>query len=183
MFWPMGYLLIFAAIALVSRHLTARGALMVAMAALLVQVADTQRGWRGLYVGAERTGTTWDTPLISPLWAGLAPHYTRLRALPVENGGEHWRDLTALAEGFGMGTDAANLGRVDPQALAAAQAAGRAALATGGFDAGAIYVIAPDLVDDVAARVREGDLFGTIDGLVVFARGGAAFARGVQPAR
>ena len=177
-FWPAGYLLIFVPLVLLARRLPERTVLLLGLLALLVQVVDTQRGWRGLMVGPDRTGPVWSTPLTSPVWDELASRYERLRALPVENGGEHWRDLAALAERHGIGTDAANLGRVDPAKLAAAQQAGQKAVANGQFDAGAFYVVAPDLVAAVSAKLRPGDLLGTVDGLMVLAPGGAA--RGVQ---
>ena len=178
MFWPAGYLLVFVPLVLLARRLPERTVLLLGLLALLVQVVDTQRGWRGLMVGPDRSGPVWSTVLTSPVWDELASRYQRLRALPVENGGEHWRDLAALAERHGIGTDAANLGRVDPTELAAAQQAGQRAVADGQFDADAFYVVAPDLVAAVSAKLKPGDLFGAVDGLMVLAPGGAA--RGIQ---
>jgi hypothetical protein len=178
MFWPAGYLLIFAALVLLARRLPERTVLLLSLLALLLQVVDTQRGWRGLMVGPDRTGPVWSTPLTSPSWDDLASSYKRLRSLPVDNVGDHWRDLAALAEDHGIGTDAVNLGRVDPKKLAAAQAAGRAAIADGSFDTDAFYVVAPELAAAVERQVKAGDLFGELDGLIVFARGGAS--RGLQ---
>ena len=159
-----------------SRRLAATRVLAIAAACLLVQVVETQSGWRGLMVGPERSGREWSNPLVAPQWEALAPHYQRIRALPVENGGPWWRDLASFAEFHGMSTDAANLGRADPAALAAAQAAGREALATGALDPGAIYVLGEAEAQSIRPHVGPEDFFGTLDGLTVFARGGRAYA-------
>lgn len=172
-FWPLGYLVVFGSLVTLARVVPRPFTLVVPLLALLVQVVDTQRGWRGLMVGPERTGTSWQTPLASPAWAALAPHYSRLRALPVTNGGEGWRDLALLAFTHRLATDAANLGRVDPARMADAISRGEQSLADGSFDAGAIYVLDAALLPAVATHLNPGDLLATIDGQLVFARGGA----------
>lgn len=176
LFWPLGYLLIFGSLTILSRRLAATRALALAAACLLVQVVETQSGWRGLMVGPDRSGREWSNPLVAPQWEALAPHYQRIRALPVENGGPWWRDLASFAEFHRMSTDAANLGRADPAALAAAQAAGREALITGALDPGAIYVLGAAEAQAITPHVGPEDFFGTLDGLTVFARGGRAYA-------
>ena len=174
MFWPLGYLIIFASLTLLSRQLSATRALVIAAIAIFVQVEDSQRGWRALYVGENKIGATWQTALISPAWQALAPHYQRVRVIPVENEPPSWRELSWYAETHGMATDAAYLGRVDPDALAAANTTAQQALRDGSFDPGAIYVLDPKSAAATAELLQPGDLLARIDKLVVFARGGKA---------
>ncbi|MDB5541674.1 MAG: hypothetical protein JWQ89_3401 [Devosia sp.] len=172
MFWPLGYLLIFALLALLSRQLRSIPALVVACLALGLQLADLQLGIRALKVGPDRTGTTWRTMLTSSAWEALAPHYQRVRALPVENEGYNWRELSWFAVTHQLPTDAVYLGRIDPTALAKAQAAADASLREGSFDRGAIYGLDTRSARRVLPHLGPDDVLAPVDGLILFAPGG-----------
>ena len=172
MIWPLGYLIIFTALFLLSRRLPLAWLLAAAVLAFSAQVVDLRGGWRNLYVGPDRIGTTWQTALVSPLWSALAPHYQRVRALPVVEVGANWRDLSYFAVNHRLATDAVHLGRVDAGALAAAIARGEQALLDGSFDPGAIYALDEASATKAIGHLRGDDLLVRVDGLVVFARGG-----------
>lgn len=172
MFWPLGYLLVFALLTLLSRQLRSTPALIVACLALALQLTDLQLGIRALKVGPDRTGTTWRTMLTSPAWEALAPHYQRVRAIPVENEGTNWRELSWFAVTHKLPTDAVYLGRVDPTALANAAAVGEAALRDGSFDRGAIYGLNSRAARRVLLHLGPDDVLAPIDGLILFAPGG-----------
>ncbi len=172
MFWPLGYLIVFALLTLLSRQVRSTPALLIASLALVLQVADLQRGIRALNIGPDRTGTTWRTMLTSPAWDALAPHYQRVRAIPVENEGEHWRELGWFAVTHRLPTDAVYLGRIDPDALARAQEVGMAALRDGSFDRGAIYGLDSRAARRVLPHLGPDDILAPIDGLILFAPGG-----------
>lgn len=174
MFWPVGYLLIFAVLFVLARRLPAARLLPVAAIALAVQVVDTHAGWRNIYIGPERIGATWPSALQSPVWPALAPHYPRLRALPVVNAGPHWTELSYFAFSHGMATDAVYLGRLDAARYAAAMARGAQSLADGTFDEGALYALDDAVVAAARQWLRPGDLLARVDGINLFARSGAA---------
>jgi hypothetical protein len=172
MFWPLGYLIIFGVLVLVARQTRPVVALTIACLALGLQLADIQKGPRALYIGPERTGTEWRTLLTSPAWAALAPHYHRVRALPVMSEGPHWRELSYFAVTNKLPTDAIYLGRVDKFALADAKATAEQALETGSFDRGAIYGLTSKFAARVLRVMGPDDILAPIDGLVLFAPGG-----------
>ena len=172
MFWPLGYLIVFGLLVLLSRQLRSTPALLIACLALALQLGDLQRGIRALAVGPDRTGTTWRTMLTSPAWAALAPHYQRVRALPIENEGWNWRELGWFAVTHKLPTDAVYLGRIDPRALAAARPVGEAAMRDGSFDRGAIYGLDSASARRVLPHLGADDVLAPIDGLILFAPGG-----------
>lgn len=172
MFWPLGYLIIFGTLTLISRQVRASLALAIAAACVLIQIVDTQRGWRSLYVGENKIGASFRTALVSPVWEALAPHYQRVRNVPVENEPKFWRELSWYAETHGMATDAAYLGRVDLTALANANSVAQQALVDGSFDTGAVYALDEASAAKAEKLLQPGDLLARIDGVIVFARGG-----------
>lgn len=172
MFWPLGYLIVFGVLALVSRQAKPIVALGIACIALLLQLADIQKGPRALYIGTDRTGTEWRTMLTSPAWEALAPHYERVRSMPVESEGPNWRELSWFAVTHKLPTDAIYLGRVDKHALENAKAAADFALTTGNFDKGAIYGLNSKSAARALAVMGPDDILAPIDGLILFAPGG-----------
>lgn len=172
MFWPLGYLIVFGLLVLLSRQLRSTLALIVACLALALQLTDLQRGIRTLNIGPDRTGTSWRTKLISPAWEALAPHYQRVRALPIENEGWNWRELGWFAVTHKLPTDAVYLGRIDPKALAAAQQAGEIAMTEGSFDRGAIYGLDGPSALRVLPHLAPDDVLAPVDGLILYAPGG-----------
>lgn len=173
-FWPLGYLIIFAVIWIVARRLGPRWATAIVLMLAFVQIYDEQRGWRGMYIDAARTGerTAFRTDLKSPAWDVLAPLYQRVRALPVENSPPLWRDLSWFAFRHHLATAAVSLGRIDPKVEAGERARGEDILRTGSYDEGAIYSLGPAEAQATIAHLRPDDAFGRVDGTILFARGG-----------
>lgn len=173
MAWLAGYLISFAVLLGAARWF-GRFAAPVLAVLFVVQVVDSAPGWARFRPQGPVT-SHWNIGLTDPLWQALAPHYGRVRALPVIDIDPHWLPLSYYALTNGLSVDAVYLSRVDTHALAALRAAGEAALDTGGFDPEAIYVLAPELVPRAKEQLRPGDLLTTIDGLTVFARNGAQY--------
>lgn len=173
-FWPLGYLIVFAALVLATRRLKPVWATSLVLLLVFAQIYDEQRGWRGLYITPERTGerTAFRTYLDSPAWDVLAPHYQRVRALPVQNDTPLWRDLSWLAFRHHMLTAAVSLGRVDPRVEARERARGAEIVRTGNYDEGALYTLGQDEAQATLAHLRPDDAFGRVDGAILFARGG-----------
>lgn len=171
MFWPVGYLLLFAVLLAAERAL-GRRALWFALPLLFVQVADSSEGW-AKFRRKDAPRAEWSTALKDPAWDALADRYERIRGVPVEPIFKDWKALSYLALRHHIGTDAAYLARVDTNAYEALRTAGIRALTLGEFDPGAIYVmhLAPALL--ARQQMQPGDLLSELDGLYVFARGGA----------
>jgi hypothetical protein len=173
-FWPLGYLIIFAVLVISARRFRPAWATAIVLTLALVQIYDEQRGWRGMYITEERTGerTAFRTYLDSPAWDALAPHYARVRALPIENNTPLWRDLSWFAFRNHLETATVSLGRIDPRIAASERARGEEILRTGSYDEDAIYTLGQAEAQATLAHLRPGDAFGRVDGAILFARGG-----------
>ncbi|MBK8085651.1 MAG: hypothetical protein IPK28_18455 [Devosia sp.] len=173
-FWPLGYLIIFGTLVIVSKRFAPRWAMILALLLVFVQIYDEQRGWRGAHIGEDRTGPSFRTPLASPAWAALAPHYLRVRGLPARNDVPGWRDLTWFAMQHGLASAAVYLGRTDPVTERYWLEQGRAAMRSGELDTGAIYSVTQDVAEILVPSLRPEDLLAHIDGHIIFARNGKA---------
>ncbi len=173
-FWPLGYLIIFAVLVLVARRLKPAWATAIVLVLALGQIYDEQRGWRGMYIDEARTAEydAFRTYLHSPAWDALAPHYARVRALPIENNSPLWRDLSWFAFRHHLETATVSLGRIDPRVEARERARGEDILRTGDYDEAAIYTLGQNEAQATLAHLRPGDAFGRVDGAILFARNG-----------
>lgn len=171
MFWPVGYLILFVAVLFATRRL---GRWAVPVLALLVvgQAVDTSVRWAG-FRAVERMGPAWKDRLADPAWDVLGEHYARVRGLPVTLQHPDWMELSYFALQHGIGTDAAYLGRLDANAFAARVSAVETELATGAFERDSLYVLDLYSALRVEPQLQPGDLLIRLDGLIVFAPGGA----------
>jgi len=170
MFWPVGYLLLFAVLLAANRAL-GRRVLWFVLPLLLVQVADSSARWAKFY-RREAPTTEWSTSLQDPAWDALAERYERIRGVPVEPIFWDWKELSLLALRHHIGLDAAYLARVDAKSYEALRIAGIRALAEGEFDTGAIYVMRRGAALLARRHMQPGDLLAEFNGRWVFARGG-----------
>lgn len=173
-FWPLGYLIVFAALVLAARRFRPAWTTAIVIVLALVQIYDGQRGWRGMYINEARTAEydAFRTYLRSPAWAALAPHYARVRALPIENNTPLWRDLSWFAFRNNLETATVSLGRIDPQVEARERARGEESVRDGAYDEAAIYTLGQAEAQATLAHLRPGDAFGRVDGVILFARNG-----------
>lgn len=77
-FWPVTYILLFGSVTIVSLRHKNVPALMILIAALLLQVADLYPYYRTRDKGVPK----WESPLESPLWDDLAKKYDHLALIP-----------------------------------------------------------------------------------------------------
>lgn len=172
-FWPLAYALLFAAVAVLARTWGGRRTGLLLAALLAVQLADLRPGLRLLrsYV----SGAPRDAPerLSDPFWAEAGRAYARVRAAPAANMGPHWESVARFAWRHGLPTDAVYLARIDPRAVAALRDRVAAALRSGCYEPGTLYVLRDRATLDLAAASHDParDLLGRIEGLDVLAPG------------
>lgn len=173
-FWPLGYLIAFAVLVVATRRFRPAWATAIVLMLALVQIYDEQRGWRGMYIGEKRTAQydAFRTYLDSPAWDTLAPHYARVRALPIENNTPLWRDLSWFAFRNHLETATVSLGRIDPRKEASERLRGEEIVRTGSYDKGAIYALGQNEAQATLDHLRPGDALGRVDGVILFAPGG-----------
>ena len=174
MVWPAGYLLTALAFVLLQRRLGDRALVTLASLAVVLQIVDSSDRWQRFAATQPATAQAWVSPLHSPFWTLAASRYTRIRAIPPDPLTPAWVDLAYFAAFHHLGTDAAYLGRRDARGAAQLTALADAALTNGSFDPQTIYVLDPASAAEAARFVGPGDLLAPVDGLIVFARGGAS---------
>ena len=139
--WPAFYLINLAALLLLVRHLPARSALAVLVAALALQVADQSDKYRE-FRGLIRQRMAWQTPLQSPQWAALAQRASALVVVPpLPDMSLAYIPFAHLAAAHGLATNAARTARVDPAGIEAFGRSIAEDLAQGGYNPRTLYVI------------------------------------------
>jgi hypothetical protein len=176
MVWPAGYLVVLLGFVLLGNRLPARALAVLAVVAVAVQAVDTSRGWAKFAATQPGPSASWPTPLRSSFWAIAAQHYKRIRTIPVSGMHHYWAELSYFAAFHGMASDATYLGRLDARAFSALKAKAARALSAGTFDPEALYVLDGPAAAAAQRWVEAGDLLSTVDGLIVFARGGRRYA-------
>jgi hypothetical protein len=141
MAWPLAYAAMLGAAAACARAWGGRRTGLLLLALLAAQWADLRPGMafrRGLVAGAPR-----GVPerLFDPFWAEAAGAYARVRAAPAANMGEGWESIARFAARAGLPTDSVYLARVDGAAVSALRARVAAALRSGDYEPGTLYVL------------------------------------------
>lgn len=184
MFWPVFYVIVFAAISLVVRGYEKRVTTAVLGLALIIQLVDTSAGWSGLRKKLmTKPNSEWSTSLTDPFWGEAATKYKKIRYIPIGNRSHGWLTLASYAGTHGLATDAIYLARIGTSAIENAQRKASEALECGNFLQDSLYVL-----DDVTFRTaamnadRNFTLLAKIDGFNVIAPGwkGCAECRRVK---
>jgi hypothetical protein len=172
-FWPLGYALIFAAIALLAARLARPWLRLLLAAAVLLQIADIEAGmarFRALVAAAPAQAAD---RLPDPFWQEAAARYRVVRAVPTANFGAHWEPVARFAAWHLMPTDSVYLSRVDPARVRALAAQMEADLGAGEWDPDTLYILRDARMRELVAGQADParDLLGTFDGITVFAPG------------
>lgn len=177
-FWPVFYTIVWGAVFWTVRGWSRSAAAWILAAACLIQAADTRAGWRVLRSGLMREPSSiLETALRDPFWEQAAAIYRKVRWVPPQRVSPRWRDLAVYAAVNGLATDAAYLARVGRSALERARGRAAAALATGRYEADALYVLDDSLAIEAAsnpALIRfdpRADVLARVDGFNVLAPG------------
>ncbi|MBU8542629.1 MULTISPECIES: DUF6311 domain-containing protein [Roseomonadaceae] len=172
-FWPVAYALILGAIAALAHALGGRWTGLVLAAALAVQVIDLRPGFDRLAHFFRPAPATAALRLDDPFWLKASLQYTRIRLAPTGMQARHWEEVAVLAATRGLPTDAVYLARIDPEAVAALNAATARRLAAGDHEPGSLYVLGNEVM---LAAARAGlnpalDLLARFDDIWVLAPG------------
>ncbi|HVW92816.1 MAG TPA: DUF6311 domain-containing protein [Devosia sp.] len=177
MVWPAAYLAAVLAFVLLARRLAPRPLLVLTAAALVLQIADTSKGWTEFAATRPAPSPTWPTRIKSAFWDFAARHYDKVRAIPVEGINRNWAELSFYAAFHGMSSDAAYLGRLDADGYWRLKAMARAALTEGALEPDALYVLDGPSAQRIRPFMRPGDMLVNVDGFIVFGRNGRDYAQ------
>lgn len=139
--WPAFYLINLAALALVVQRLSARAALVVLGAALVLQVAD-QREKYSEFRQMFKQRMAWQTPLQSPQWALLAQRASALVIVtPPPDISVAYIPFAYLAATYRLATNSAQIARNDEVRASTFARSMATDLAQGSYDSSILYVI------------------------------------------
>lgn len=173
MMWVVYYAILAGAILVIARSYRRRTAAILVVLAAVVQVVDTSAGWRSLRTfWMQPRSAEWATSLSHPFWAAAGARYAKLRHVPLENAGRHWRELGWYAGRHGMATDAVYLARIDQARLDELRAAMVQRIESSEYEPDVLYIV-DERTWSAARRLarRDSDLMARIDGYHVIAPG------------
>jgi len=171
MFWPVYYVIYLTALYLVIKSYSKKRAVLILSSLLVLQVADTSSGWMRIKDSHATVSTAWPSPFKSEFWSVAAKRYRNVRVLPPGDN-PRYADIAYFAATHGMGTDAAYLARYDSRERETALRKSEASLATGAYDAGALYIVDRSQMEKVLTSARsEEDLVAIVDDFLVIAPG------------
>lgn len=116
--WPLYYLLMWLALAVVVRRFAPRAALLLLAAGVALQFADL-RGKFAEFRADFRALPAWQTPLTDPLWAELAGQFRHLVVVPPRLEGDAYIPLARFAARHGADINVGYVARPDNAALRA----------------------------------------------------------------
>ena len=172
MFWPVYYLIIFTIIFLVVNKYKRLSILLLSLAFIL-QVVDTNAGWRGIRRKmVKQPSQTWNTPLSDSFWQEAAARYQKVRYIPPGNLTPEWMNLGYFAGTQGLATDAVYLARTGSEEVANARSKAQNILKNGNFDHDALYILDDNSFRQAVISVnKKSSLLAKIDGFNVVAPG------------
>ncbi len=181
--WLLFYVLLIGGFAVITQHLTAFKAGLVALSVCAVQVVDLSNRatiFKGLYVRHIEANAISADVLKSPFWndAGLKK-YKRIMVLPVQHMAPRFVALGMFAADRKMSINVGYFARVPMRCFAEGRIA-EAEFREGKFRADTLYVLQKNDIAVVESALRAQDGIGLVDGMTVVAP--VWFAYGVSSA-
>jgi hypothetical protein len=166
--WPAFYLALIFILTLLSKQRPCLVTPLLILAAV-IQVGDTRAGWGHFSTRVAPQGSTWPSPMKSPLWSQLARGRRALRrATPASFYDPTSNDLSAYALSSGLATDAVYLARANAAGLVSAMEVRRRRPAD--FAPDAIWILDKATYDRLKPQLPcTNGFLGPIDGYFVFA--------------
>ncbi|QEY74617.1 DUF6311 domain-containing protein [Pseudomonas denitrificans (nom. rej.)] len=165
MFWPVFYLLAVTAVAVICVRTRPRIAVPLLAVALGVQLYDlstVMHGMRGFF----RQDNTWTSPLNAAMWDSLGQRHQRVLYVFPTNVPADFIPLSDFAVRHGMSINSGNFARVDAHAQDQAREHLARQVASGEYDADALYVFNDATLWDQAIRtLKQGAMAGELNGI------------------
>lgn len=170
--WPLYYFLFFAGVLVAARRLSPRTLSIVLAVAVVVQAADTSRGWTDDGAYLRERSSAFRTRLVSPFWDEASHRFDAVRLAPHGNNDSRYLDVATMARAQGMVTDAVYLARVRTTATEASRARIERGVATGEWPQDTLFVLDEETTRRVAATNDSARNFlALVDGVFVLAPG------------
>ncbi len=169
--WPAFYLGAIVILCLLTKSLKTKFLAPLLLVAVILQIGDTRAGWGQFSREMAQEGSSWPSPMKSPLWKRWARIYHSVRlGTPIDHYSPFLHDVSYFAVENGLGTDAAYLARVNARGLAAISAQAAQSKATGNYDRHSLWILDRSTYQMLQSRPRcNGDFLGQVDGYLVLA--------------
>jgi hypothetical protein len=176
-FWPLAYLLMGWALAVLISRLPSRVVLSILLTIVVIQALDLHGAHEERRRGARDPGFyEWPSLMPSPVWHQVLEHYDHLVLYPPPQCGTPsvpYEGPAYLAGLHGLSINAGRLSRQDEPARRAYCASLSDRMRNGQVDDATLYVVQPTEVKGLRARSQRPVVCGVIDGLSVCATAGS----------
>lgn len=167
-FWPVSYVLVFGAIAVVIRGGGSRRPAVILAAALAVQAVDLHARHQSIRrARMDSAWLRWQNPLRSPFWDNALPHYRHLALVPPAACGEGAAPYAPFAYLAGAHRVTINTGyaaRIDHEKMARYCEALRQDVQQGNVSDDTLYVVSDGEIERFKKTAREPMVCGRVDG-------------------
>ena len=187
-FWPVYYLLLAGVLYVIFSRLPKRAALVLCVAALVLQIADSAEGWKQLKTQLAKA-PVWSSPMRSAAWEQLAVRYDKLLLISPHSVPVSWIASVQFASRHRMSVNTGLFARIRQSTVDAMNAGYVSSIERSDYRADALYLFDDDGMWKLAlSKLRPGDVAGTLDGFRILAPGlgrctDCAFAAAIVPAR
>jgi hypothetical protein len=172
MFWPMFYVVSFAAIFFLIKGYSKRFTLFVLAIAFVTQIVDTSGAWLEIRQKLNNPVTQLSSPFTNQFWQDAPKKYTKLVRVPVWNEQAIWEKFASYAAHFHMGTNSVFMGRVDKTKIDLSNKKVKEMISLGKFDPQTLYIVEDEYVPSFIATMNpKTDLMARFDEINVFAPG------------
>lgn len=171
-FWPVYYLIYMVIFYCIISSNSSRGAVIILGTALIIQVADTSKGWRFYWDNFSNDIYQYDSPLKSQFWNVAAKKYNKVLFVLPEYLAQNWLPISYYAGSNKMAINAGYFCRIDMPKLMETQNKILASVVNGEFDNDALYIFNDKyLLGKAQAKLGLRDWSGNVDGFSVLAPG------------
>ena len=187
MVWPLLYLSLLFSIFIIIRGYSARNAVFILGACLMLQVVDTSAGWIPLRKNLMHgKASNLDMPFHSQIWESFAKHYKKVIYMPLVCYQQQpgWSAVTRYAAQYHLASTSAYLARIDCERVGQVNDQFKVDSAAGKFDTSALYIFSDWKLNPGApifSYNKNVDLLAQVDGFIVLAPGWNAANKQVDP--
>ena len=165
LFWPIQYLLLIAIFIGIVRHYSGKAALAILLLCVVLQVADTSRGWikNRNQLAVAHSSDKYAQNLSNSFWKGAGKHYRDLTLVPSVDSPPNWENFAVYAATYGMRTNAVHMARIDLVKQEASNLKLNTQIDTGKFNPDTLYVVENRFVIAALANSPSNTLIAKVD--------------------
>lgn len=165
LFWPVQYLILIAIFIGIVRHYSDKTALAILLLCVVVQIADTSRGWikNRNQLAVVHSPDKYAQNLSNPFWKEAGKNYRNLTLVPSVDSPPNWENFAVYAATYGMRTNAVHMARIDLMKQESSNLKLNTQIDTGEFNSDTLYVVENRFVIAALATAPSNTLIAKVD--------------------